>query len=153
MTMEPLAYETRSIQVQGLLFIGLLVGLVFAEVFCSGRLSDWLITRLAHKNNSQRIPEMRLWLGYPAAVVSSVGLVLWGISVDKNWHWMTGQVAFFLCEYRSKGCRRPSINSQTDAAGTQVGNTVLSTYIVDNYPEFAMEVIMFYSVVINVSST
>ena len=28
----------------------------------------------------------------------------------------------------------------------------MSTYIVDNYPEFAMEVIMFYSVVINVSA-
>jgi hypothetical protein len=78
MTMEPLAYETRSVQVQGLLFIGLLVGLVFAELFCSGRLSDWLVTRLAHKNDSQRMPEMRLWLGYPAAVVSSVGLILWG---------------------------------------------------------------------------
>lgn len=108
MTMEPLAYETHSVQVQGLLFIGLLVGLVFAELFCSGRLSDWLVTRLAHKNDSQRMPEMRLWLGYPAAVVSSVGLILWGISVDKNWHWMTGQVAFFLCEYRSEvsGVRR-----------------------------------------------
>ncbi|KAJ5549110.1 MFS transporter [Penicillium frequentans] len=135
MTMEPLAYESRSVQVQGLLFIGLLLGLVFAEAFCSGRLSDWLVARLARKNDSQRIPEMRLWLGYPAAVVSSVGLILWGISVDKDWHWMTGQVAFFLY-----------------AAGTQVGNTVLSTYIVDNYPEFAMEVIMFYSVVINLSA-
>ncbi|KAJ5219302.1 MFS transporter [Penicillium cinerascens] len=135
MTMEPLAYETRTVQVQGLLFIGLLVGLVFAEVFCSGRLSDWLVTRLACKNDSQRIPEMRLWLGYPAALVSSVGLILWGNSVDRNWHWMTGQVAFFLY-----------------AAGTQVGNTVLSTYVVDNYPEYAMQVIMFYSVVINLSA-
>jgi hypothetical protein len=41
---------------------------------------------------------MRLWLGYPAAVVSSVGLVLWGVSVDKDWHWMVGQIAFFLCK-------------------------------------------------------
>ncbi|KAJ5807783.1 hypothetical protein N7474_009052 [Penicillium riverlandense] len=123
MTMEPLAYETKRVQVQGLLFIGLIVGLVFAEVFCSGNLSDWLVARLARRNNAQREPEMRLWLGYPAAVVSSVGLIVWGISVERGWHWMTGEV----------------------------GNTVLSTYIVDNYPEFAMEVIMFYSVVINVS--
>lgn len=53
---------------------------------------------LARKNGGVRVPEMRLWLGYPAAVVSSVGLVLWGVSVDKDWHWMVGQVAFFLCK-------------------------------------------------------
>lgn len=33
-----------------------------------------------------------------------------------------------------------------------MGNTVLSTYIVDNYPEYANEVITFYSVMINVST-
>lgn len=32
-----------------------------------------------------------------------------------------------------------------------MGNTVLSTYIVDNYPDYANEVITFYSVIINVS--
>jgi hypothetical protein len=41
---------------------------------------------------------------------------------------------------------------KTDAAGLQVGNTVLSTYIVDNYPQHAMEVITFYTVIINVWS-
>lgn len=38
-----------------------------------------------------------------------------------------------------------------DALGLQMGNTILSAYIVDNYPEYANEVITFYSVVINVS--
>ncbi|KAJ5106320.1 MFS transporter [Penicillium angulare] len=135
LTMEPLAYSSHRVEIQGLLFIGLIVGIVFAEIFCSGRLSDWIVARLARKNDEQRVPEMRLWLGYPAALVASVGLIIWGISVERNWHWITDQVAFFLY-----------------AAGTQVGNTVLSTYIVDNYPEYAMEVIMFYSVVINMSA-
>lgn len=40
----------------------------------------------------------------------------------------------------------------TDGLGLQVGNTVLSAYIVDNYPDFANEIITFYSVIINVSS-
>lgn len=38
-----------------------------------------------------------------------------------------------------------------DSIGLQMGNTVLSTYIVDNYPDYANEVITFYSVLINVS--
>lgn len=29
----------------------------------------------------------------------TVGLILWGVSIDKNYHWMVGQVAFFLCKY------------------------------------------------------
>ena len=27
-----------------------------------------------------------------------MGLVVWGISIDKNYHWMVGQVAFFFCK-------------------------------------------------------
>jgi hypothetical protein len=38
----------------------------------------------------------------------------------------------------------------TDVAGLQIGHTVLSTYIVDNSPEHALEVITFYTVIINV---
>lgn len=61
------------------------------------------MSHLARENGGVRVPEMRLWLGYPAAIVSSVGLVLWGVSVDKNWHWMIGQVAFFLCKSIPQG--------------------------------------------------
>lgn len=153
--MEPAAYANYSLQVQGLLFISLLVGVVAAEVLCSGRLSDRIMAILAKRNNNQRVPEMRLWLGYPAAIISAVGLLLWGLSVDNHWHWMVGQVAFFLC----KAFNCPVIVSlwfiiliiaTIDAFGFQTGNTVVSSYLVDNYPEHANEVITFYAVVLNV---
>lgn len=44
-------------------------------------------------------PEMRLWLAYPAAVITAVGLLVWGISVDRGYHWTVGQVAFALGEF------------------------------------------------------
>lgn len=77
---------------------------------------------------------MRLWLGYPAAVLSSLGLLIWGLSIDKEWHWITGQIAFFLY-----------------GAGIQIGNTALSSYIVDSYYEHTMDIITFYTVIINLS--
>lgn len=40
-----------------------------------------------------------------------------------------------------------------DALGLQMGNTILSSYIVDNYPDYANEIITFYSVIINVSES
>ena len=97
-TYIPFAYIQYQPHIQGLLFIGLILGTVSAEIFCSGRLSDQIILRLAKKNNGIRLPEMRLLLAYPAAALSATGLIIWGISIDKAYHWMVGQVAFFLCK-------------------------------------------------------
>ena len=117
-TMLPAAYVSYSPQIQGLLFIGLLLGTLFSEIFCSGRLSDSIVLKLAKKNDGIRLPEMRLWLAYPAALLSAstlqtrisfstttyptntflVGLIIWGISIDKHYHWIVGQIAFFLCK-------------------------------------------------------
>lgn len=70
-TMMPVAYAQYSPLIQGLLFIGLLLGTLFSEVFCSGRLSDWIVATLAKKNGGTRVAEMRLWLVYPALLVTA----------------------------------------------------------------------------------
>ncbi|KAK0391419.1 hypothetical protein NLU13_0919 [Sarocladium strictum] len=134
-TLIPVAYETFSPQSQGLLFLGLIIGTLISEVLCSGRLSDWLVLRLTKRNAGVKEPEMRLWLAYPAALISGIGLIVWGISVDRQWHWMVGQVAFVLF-----------------GAGIQMGNTAVCSYIVDAYPLQSMAVIVFYSVMLNLSA-
>lgn len=70
-TFMPSAYIQYSPQIQGLLFIGLILGTLFSEILCSGALSDKIVARLAKKNSGMRIPEMRLWLAYPAALLSA----------------------------------------------------------------------------------
>lgn len=113
-TMVPAAYVNYTPLIQGLLFLGLFMGTIVSEIFCSGRLSDYIVEKLAKKRGNVRVAEMRLWLAYPAILVTAgnvdrgpsligltnraVGSILWGISVDKNYHWMVGQVAFFLCK-------------------------------------------------------
>ncbi|EFX03943.1 major facilitator superfamily transporter [Grosmannia clavigera kw1407] len=96
LTMLPAAYENYSTQIQGVLFVGLMLGTILAELLVSGRLSDILTSRMARRNNNVRTPEMRIYLGYPGAVLAAVGCIIWGISIDRNWHWITGQVAFVL---------------------------------------------------------
>jgi hypothetical protein len=49
LTMEPAAYATYKLQVQGLFFLGLILGTVIAEILFSGRLSDWLVVFLANR--------------------------------------------------------------------------------------------------------
>lgn len=70
-TYIPVAYVQYSAQVQGLLFLGLILGTLFSEVFVSGRLSDYIVLKLAKRNNDVKLPEMRLWLAYPAALSSA----------------------------------------------------------------------------------
>jgi hypothetical protein len=120
-TMLPAAYPSYSPSIQGLLFIGLLLGTVVSEVLCSGRLSDALVARLAKKNGGVRVAEMRIWGVYPAILITAgmptlqlstlvknqladwvrgeVGLILFGVSIDKSYHWILGQIAFFLCMF------------------------------------------------------
>ncbi|KAG2417756.1 hypothetical protein HFD88_008975 [Aspergillus terreus] len=134
-TMVPAAYASYTPLIQGLLFLGLLIGTVVSEVCCSGRLSDYIVGKLARRNGGVRVAEMRLWLAYPAILLTAVGLILWGVSVDKSYHWMVGQVAFFLF-----------------AAGIQIGNTVTSSYIIDSYPLQSTSVVIFYAVFLNLSA-
>jgi len=131
----PVAYEQYSAQIQGVLFLGMILGTVLAEVFVSGTLSDWIVVRLALRNGGKRTPSMRLWLIYPAVTVSAVGIIVWGIAIDKGYHWAVSCVCSGLF-----------------AGGLQVGNTVVSSYIVDCYPANAMTVVVFYAVCLNLSA-
>ncbi|EME77961.1 uncharacterized protein MYCFIDRAFT_50625 [Pseudocercospora fijiensis CIRAD86] len=134
-TMIPVAYASYSPQTQGLFFIGLIVGTLFSEAFCSGSLSDWLLVKLSKRPGASRNPEMRIWLVYPAAILSAVGLIIWGISIDRNYHWIVGQVSFALL-----------------GAGIQMGNTAVCAYVVDAYPLQSMSVVVFYAVSLNLSA-
>lgn len=134
-TMLPSAYVQYTPQIQGLLFLGLILGTLLSEILCSGTLSDRLIIRLSIRRGVPRTPEMRLWLVYPAVTSSTVGIILWGISIDRSFHWIVGQVAFFLF-----------------GAGIQIGNMAFSTYIIDCYPKQAMSVISWYAVLVNLGA-
>jgi hypothetical protein len=70
-TFIPAAYVQYSPQIQGVLFVGLLLGTLFSEILCSGRLSDWIVLKLTKANGNVRVAEMRLWLAYPAALLSA----------------------------------------------------------------------------------
>lgn len=70
-TMVPAAYASYTPLIQGLLFLGLFLGTVVSEIGCSGRLSDFIVERLSRKNDNIRLPEMRLWLAYPAILITT----------------------------------------------------------------------------------
>ena len=134
-TMLPAAHPTWKPQIQGLLVSGMIVGTIVAEVTCSGTLSDTLVRRFSSGVVERRRPEVRLWLLLPAVSATALGLVLFALTQQYNWHWAIGQTATAIFAF-----------------GVQVGNTVVSTYVVDCYPDHVMSIIAFYSVHLNLSA-
>lgn len=70
-TMLPMAYIDFQPQITGLFFISFILGTLTSELFFSGRLSDWIMDEAAKKRGGPREPEDRLWLSYPAALLST----------------------------------------------------------------------------------
>lgn len=133
--MLPAAYPTWTPQIQGLLVVGMIIGTIIAEFTCSGALSDILVEKFSGGIPERRRPEMRLWLLIPAVFTTALGLVLFAVSQQFAWHWAVAQVAAGLFAF-----------------GVQTGNTVISTYVVDCYPDQVMSIIAFYSVHLNLSA-
>ncbi|KAK2595454.1 hypothetical protein QQS21_006794 [Conoideocrella luteorostrata] len=134
-TLVPVAYAKYPPHIQGLLYLGLIFGTLVSEFCCSGGLSDRIVIKLASQNNKQKTPEMRIWLSYPAALLSAVGLIIWGISIDYDYHWMVGEFAFALF-----------------GAGIQMGNTAICSFVMDAYPMQSMATMTFYAVMLNLSA-
>lgn len=94
--MVPVAYANYSTIGQGLLFLGLIVGTLTAEILFSGWVGDRIVGKLSTGRGIARTPEMRIWLAYPGIIMFAAGLILWGSSIENSYHFMVGQVAFFM---------------------------------------------------------
>jgi MFS family permease len=74
-------YNFNAAQI-GLFHLGGFAGTLLATV-TAPPLIDWLIVRLAKRNEGIFEPEMRLWMMFPAAAINSAGLMLSGIGLAK----------------------------------------------------------------------
>jgi MFS family permease len=74
-------YNFNAAQI-GLFHLGGFAGTVLATL-TAPPLNDWLIIRLAKRNEGIFEPEMRLWMMFPAAAINSAGLMMAGIGLAK----------------------------------------------------------------------
>ncbi|KAG8908080.1 hypothetical protein FRB99_000524 [Tulasnella sp. 403] len=115
--------------------VGLVGGIFLSEIFFSGTLSDIIVKYITKRRKIPRNPEMRLWLMWPAGVLSVLGLLLCALSILKSWNSATTIVFLTIC-----------------AVGVQMGNTTTVTYALDCHPEHALSVAVFYSVHTNMAA-
>ena len=125
----PWNYSDRAVAIMSVpSIIGLLVGIIYACI-----LAEWFVVWMARKNKGILEAEHRLWLILPSSLIGSLGLLLFGIGTDRNWHW---SIAYF-----GLGC----IGFTWGCAGD-----ISMSYMQQSYPEAILECMVGVAVVNNV---
>lgn len=63
--------------------VSLIIGCLLGELV-SGRLSDYIMYQMAKRNNNVRKPEFRLYLSTLSAFFMPVGLIIFGVCIEKK---------------------------------------------------------------------
>lgn len=89
-------YEFEPWQ-SGLCFIASPVGAGIGAFF-GGRFSDIVADWFTRRNDGIRYPEMRLPAISISLVTAPLALTLYGVGIDKEWHWIVPTIGLGLCE-------------------------------------------------------
>ncbi|KAL1987345.1 hypothetical protein VTN96DRAFT_4061 [Rasamsonia emersonii] len=115
----------------GLMNIPCVIGAVLG-CFYGGYLSDKFVIWLARRNGGIQEAEHRLWLLFPLAVISPLGMLLFGIGTGYGWSWPAPYVGLGLIGF-GWGC---------------TGDLSMA-YLMDAYPEMVLEGMVGVSVINN----
>jgi MFS family permease len=115
----------------GLMNVPCLIGAVLG-CFYGGYLSDRFMIWFAKRNGGIREAEHRLWFLYPLAVISPLGMLLFGIGTGRGWSWPGPYVGLGLIGF-GWGC---------------TGDLSMA-YLMDAYPEMVLEGMVGVSVINN----
>ncbi|KAG8894535.1 hypothetical protein FRB99_001196 [Tulasnella sp. 403] len=123
----------QSMKSSPLLLVSLIISTFLSEVFLSGTLSDAIVKYITRSRKIPRRPEMRLWLMWPAGVLSVLGLFLFAVIQDRT----DVTTGLFLTIF---------------IVGVQIGNTATVTYALECHPGHVLDIGVFYSFHINLAA-
>lgn len=86
----------------GLVWIAGILGNIMGIPF-GGYFSDWVANRATSKNGGVREPEMRLPAVSIAMITYPGSLLLYGLGINYNSHWIVPTLGIFLCERLNPG--------------------------------------------------
>lgn len=133
-TLPPYNFDAMQIGLLNLPpFIGSTVGLVF-----SGPMNDWLILRLAQRNNGVFEPEMRLWIALPGILLTPLSIFLYGFSLVDVRFAPTSSFSFtdfFFLKKKGRHWIIPCIGTAVFGVAFSLMGTTALTYLTDCYRE------------------
>ena len=112
-------YYNEPTQIAGLHYIALAVGYFFGAQITS-RFNDWLYRRLKKKNGGKGVPEFRIPVMIPCAILLPAGFFWYGWSAEARVFWIM-----------------PDIGAALLAGATICGYQAIQTYVIDSYTKYA----------------
>lgn len=136
------AYHFNSWQT-GLCFVSAVIGAVLAIIF-GGVISDKVADFFTARNNNIREPEMRLPAIIFALLLSPTGLILYGVSIENNLHWIAPTIALGMCKFLRHGSPNVQMSNVccTVMFALVQSNNITIVYTVDSYFPVVGEVLV-----------
>ena len=125
----------------GLCFIASLISSLIG-VFFGGHLSDMIADYFTKRNNGIREPEMRLPAMVVSMITSPLALILYGVGIGKELHWIVPTIGLGLCKSRGRlreDMREANPRCTVNFSIVQATNISL-VYTIDAYRPVAGEI-------------
>lgn len=106
-------HSFNSTQV-GLMNLAPFIGNTLGSLIC-GPLSDWMILRLAKRNDGIYEPEMRLWIFVPFIPFQVAGAFWFGYALQGGQSWTAVAWAFGICNFGTAPISSIALTYMTDA--------------------------------------
>ncbi|EHA46439.1 hypothetical protein MGG_12650 [Pyricularia oryzae 70-15] len=117
------AYQFTQLQT-GLVYISPLIGGILGTAI-AGKISDWIVPKMARRNGGMYEPEFRLVMVVPAFIATVTGLVGFGWSAEWNEHWMVPTTFFGLVSF-----------------GCSLGATTAISFVMDSHGQYSVETLV-----------
>ncbi|KAI0525396.1 major facilitator superfamily domain-containing protein [Xylaria bambusicola] len=112
------SYYHQPVAIGGLHYIACALGEIAGSQL-GGQLMDALFRYMkARSNDGEHIPEFRIPLTLPGAIISPIGLFIYGWTAQARVHWIAVDIGIFINMF-----------------GGQLTGLALSAYVIDAYPE------------------
>lgn len=125
---DPYNYSDAAVAIMNVpTLIGAFIGCVYGGIY-----SDHFVMAMAKRNGGIKEPEMRLWLMMLTAIISPLGMFLFGIGTAKEWPWPVPYVGLGFIGF-GWGC----------------AGDLSMAYLMDAYPAMVLEGMVGVSVINN----
>ncbi|KAF5653289.1 hypothetical protein F25303_2461 [Fusarium sp. NRRL 25303] len=130
----PYNFNTAGV---GLMSLGPFVGNFLGSVY-GGVLGDWVVVKLAKRNKGIFEPEMRLYILLLPALLMGGGLVFFGISADKGWHWIYPSIGGAMFGFGMASMIDVSCTIIIDIYQTLTAEAFISVTFIRNIPSIGV---------------
>lgn len=121
----------------GCIYAGPIIGAAFGSLW-AGVVADKLTLWLARRNNGVREPEQRLWPLALTAVLSCVGLIVWGVGAQHQIHWAGLAIGLGILTFSVVAGGSVALSYNIDCFKDISGDSTTSIIVIRNTLGFAI---------------